>query len=260
MIYVLKFIAAWLLPPGLFILLAAILTYKLWQKRSSLVLRLLSTLLTALLYLSSTLIGAKLLALPLEGKYQQSDPRKAQVIVVLGGGSVGQTPDGAEQGNISATGAARLVTAARLAESYQLPVLISGGQVFSDGASEALISGRILRQLGVPEERIIQEEQARTTQENARYTEQLCAERGYSSVLLVTSALHMQRGMQFFEHYLGTQGIKILPYPCDYTLNPHNSFNVRWLVPQTEAFNITCNAVHEYVGLLGVWVATIAVS
>ena len=260
MIYILKFIAAWLLPPGFFILLAAIVTWKLWQKRSSLALRLLGILLTALLYLSSTLIGAKLLALPLEGKYQQSEPRKAQVIVVLGGGSVGQTPDGDEQGNISATGAARLLTAARLAQSYQLPVLISGGQVFSDGASEAQISGRILRQLGLPEERIIQEEQARTTQENARYTAKLCSERGYDSVLLVTSALHMQRSVQFFERYVGSQGIKILPYPCDYTLNPYNSFNVRWLVPQTEAFNITCNAVHEYVGMLGVWVATIAIS
>ena len=254
MIYVLKFIAAWLLPPGVFTLLAAIISFKLWQKRSSAALRLGSTLLTVLLYLSSTLIGAKLLALPLEGRYQQSDPRQAQVIVVLGGGSVGQTPDGAEQGNVSATGAARLLTAARLAQGYQLPVLISGGQVFSDGVSEAQLSGRILRQLGLPEERIIREEQARTTQENARYTAQLCAERGYSSVLLVTSALHMQRSVQFFERYLGSQGIKILPYPCDYTLNPHNSFNVRWLVPQTEAFNITCNAVHEYVGLLGAWV------
>lgn len=254
MIYVLKFIAAWLLPPGVFTLLAAIISFKLWQKRSSAALRLGSTLLTGLLYLSSTLIGAKLLALPLEGRYQQSDPRQAQVIVVLGGGSVGQTPDGAEQGNISATGAARLLTAARLAQGCQLPVLISGGQVFTDGASEAQLSGRILRQLGLPEERIIREEQARTTQENARYTAQLCAERGYSSVLLMTSALHMQRSVQFFERYLGSQGIKILPYPCDYTLNPHNSFNVRWLVPQTEAFNITCNAVHEYVGLLGAWV------
>ena len=255
MIYALKFIAAWLLPPGLFILLAAIVTLKLWQLRSSLALRFASLALTLVLYLSSTLVGARLLALPLEASYQQSDARQAQVIVVLGGGSVGQTPDGAEEGSLAATGAARLLTAARLAQSYQLPVLVSGGQVFSDSASEAQISGRILRQLGLPEKRVIREEQARTTQENAQYTAQLCAERGYSSVLLVTSALHMQRSVKFFERYLGSQGIKILPYPCDYTLNPQNSFSLRWLLPQAEAFNITCNAVHEYVGLVGVWVA-----
>lgn len=255
MIYILKFIAAWLLPPGLFILLAAVITYTLWQKRgrSGLPLAIACAFLTVLLYLSSTVLGAKLLALPLEAKYKQSNPAQAQLIVVLGGGSVGAAPDGSESGNLTATGATRLLTAARLAHEYKLPVLITGGQVFSDGASEAQVSRRILRQLGFGDERIIVEEKARTTQENAFYTAQLCQERGIKSVLLVTSALHMQRSFHFFEQYLGVRNVNILPYPCDYTLNPENQFNVRWLVPQAEAFNITCSALHEYVGMLGVW-------
>lgn len=255
MIYFLKFIAAWLLPPGLFVLLAGVLTYKLWQRRKTIGLSLGTGcfVLTLLLYFSSTVLGAKFLALPLETKYQQSNPAQAQLIVVLGGGSVGGTPDSGESGNLTATGATRLLTAARLAKQHNLPVLISGGQVFSDGASEAQVSRRILRQLGMSDGRIIVEEQARTTQENARYTAQLCKERGVSSMLLVTSAMHMQRSVHFFERYLGAQGVKILPYPCDYTLNQQNKFNVRWLVPQAEAFNITCSALHEYVGMLGAW-------
>lgn len=255
MIYFLKFIAAWLLPPGLFVLLAAVFTYKLWQKRrrTGLPLCAACAVFTVLLYLAGTVFGAKLLALPLETKYQQSNPAQAQLIVVLGGGSVGGTPDGGESGNLTATGATRLLTAARLAKQHNLPILITGGQVFSDGASEAQVSRRILRQLGMSDEQIIVEEQARTTQENARYTAQLCAKRGVSSVLLVTSAMHMQRSVQFFERYLGAQEVKILPYTCDYTLNQQNKFNVRWLVPQAEAFNITCSALHEYVGMLGVW-------
>ena len=48
-------------------------------------------------------------------------------------------------------GAARLLTAARLAKQHSLPVLISGGQVFSAGASEALVAERILLQLGLPQ-------------------------------------------------------------------------------------------------------------
>ena len=70
-------------------------------------------------------------------------------------------------------------------------------------------------------------------------------------MLLLTSALHMPRSMQFFERYLGEQSIKVVAYPCDYTLNPQGKFNPRWLVPQLQAFDITCMALHEYVGMAG---------
>lgn len=252
MIYILKFIAAFLLPPGLFVLLGIILSAYLWRqrKRFGCLAFNLSACLTLLLYLSCTLVGAKLFGQPLENRYSQQ-PAAAQVIVVLGGGSVGSVPDGAERGGLMSAGAARLLTAARLAKQHSLPVLISGGQVFSDGASEALVAERILLQLGLPQEQIIVETQARTTQENAAYSAALCRERGYKNVLLLTSALHMPRSMQFFERYLGEQGIKVAAYPCDYTLNPKGQFNPRWLVPQLQAFDITCMALHEYVGMAG---------
>ena len=244
MIYILKFIAAFLLPPGLFVLLGIILSVYLWRqrKRFGRFAFSLSAFLTLLLYFSSTLLGAKLFGQPLENRYSQQQPAAAQVIVVLGGG---------ERGGLMSAGAARLLTAARLAKQHSLPVLISGGQVFSDGASEALVAERILLQLGLPQEQIIVETQARTTQENAAYTAALCRERGYHNVLLLTSALHMPRSMQFFERYLGGQGIKVAAYPCDYTLNPQGKFNPRWLVPQLQAFDVTCMALHEYVGMAG---------
>lgn len=253
MIYILKFIAAFLLPPGLFVLLGIILSVYLWRRRQNFgrFAFSLSAVLTLLLYFSSTLLGAKLLGQLLENRYSQQEPAAAQVIIVLGGGSVGSVPDGAERGGLMSAGAARLLTAARLAKQHSLPVLISGGQVFSDGASEALVAERILLQLGLPQEQIIVETQARTTQENAAYTAALCRERGYHNVLLLTSALHMPRSMQFFERYLGGQGIKVAAYPCDYTLNPQGKFNPRWLVPQLQAFDVTCMALHEYVGMAG---------
>lgn len=142
MIYILKFIAAFLLPPGLFVLLGVILSTYLWRKRQHFgcLAFSLSAFLTLLLYFSSTLLGAKLLGQPLENRYSQQQPYAAQVIVVLGGGSVGSVPDGAERGGLMSAGAARLLTAARLAKQHSLPVLISGGQVFSDGVSEALVA------------------------------------------------------------------------------------------------------------------------
>lgn len=211
MIYILKFIAAFLLPPGLFVLLGIILSVYLWRRRQNFgrFAFSLSAVLTLLLYFSSTLLGAKLLGQPLENRYSQQEPAAAQVIIVLGGGSVGSVPDGAERGGLMSAGAARLLTAARLAKQHSLPVLISGGQVFSDGASEALVAERILLQLGLPQEQIIVETQARTTQENAAYTAALCRERGYHNVLLLTSALHMPRSMQFFERYL----LRLPPIP-----------------------------------------------
>ena len=242
MIYILKFIAAFLLPPGLFVLLGIILSVYLWRRRQNIgrFAFSLSAFLTLLLYFSSTLLGAKLLGQPLENRYIQQQPDAAQVIVVLGGGSVGSAPDGTERGGLMSAGAARL-----------LPVLISGGQVFRDGVSEALVAERILLQLGLPQEQIIVETRARTTKENAAYTAMHCRERGYQSVLLLTSALHMPRSMQFFERYLGEQGVKVAAYPCDYTLNPQGKFNPRWLVPQLQAFDVTCMALHEYVGMAG---------
>ena len=80
MIYVLKFIAAFLLPPGLFVLLGIILSIYLWRKRQrfgGLAFRL-SACLTLLLYFSSTLLGAKLLGQPLENRYSQQQPAAAQ--------------------------------------------------------------------------------------------------------------------------------------------------------------------------------------
>ncbi len=253
MVYVLKLIASLALPPGLFVVLALLLAVVLWRRRCCWLLRSLSLLLAVLLYLSCTPLCARLLALPLEGSYAQQDPKAAQVIVVLGGGSVGGVADGAERGNVTAVGSARLLTAARLARQYDLPVIISGGQVFADGASEARIGRRILLQLGIAADRIIVEDEARTTQENAAYTAQLCRGRGYKSVLLVTSAMHMPRSLQHFERYLAPQGMEVLPYPCDYTLNPASSLSVRHLLPQAAALDISCMALHEYVGMAGAW-------
>ena len=118
MIYILKFIAAFLLPPGLFVLLGIILSVYLWRRRQNFgrFAFSLSAVLTLLLYFSSTLLGAKLLGQPLENRYSQQQPDAAQVIVVLGGGSVGSAPDGTERGGLMSAGAARLLTAARLAK------------------------------------------------------------------------------------------------------------------------------------------------
>ena len=59
----------------------------------------------------------------------------------------------------------------------------------------------------------------------------------------------VQRAAVDFERYLGEQGVKVAAYPCDYTLNPQGKFNPRWLVPQLQAFDVTCMALHEYVGM-----------
>lgn len=62
MIYILKFIAAFLLPPGLFVLLGIILSVYLWRRQNfGRFAFSLSAVLTLLLYFSSTLLGAKLL-------------------------------------------------------------------------------------------------------------------------------------------------------------------------------------------------------
>lgn len=85
MIYIIKFLYSFVLPPGLFILVMAGLVIWLWKRaRIPAVVLLLVTL---LLYVSSTNLAGDLLISSLEKQYPQPRTIQGDVIVVLGGGA-----------------------------------------------------------------------------------------------------------------------------------------------------------------------------
>ncbi|WP_379129518.1 YdcF family protein [Paenibacillus sp. sgz500958] len=244
MLYIIKFIYGFLLPPGLFVLLLVALSLWLWKRQRRTALMLLGV--TALLFLLSTgWIGGVLIS-RLEQQYPQPDTLKGDIIVVLGGGATLGTPDINGEGNLFGSAANRLLAAARLNRTSDLPVLFSGGTVFPDSGNEADIAKRQLLALGMPEKAIIAENRSLNTEQNARYTSEILRSRGYSSVVLVTSAFHLPRAVLEFRKV----GVNVQPYPVDYLTGSTGKLYPSSLSPSAGGLSLTSLALKEYLGIL----------
>ncbi|MEV6711133.1 YdcF family protein [Lentzea sp. NPDC051208] len=112
-------------------------------------------------------------------------------IVVLGAGLIGD--------RVPRLLASRLDRALRLyhrdREAGRSPVIVvSGGQGSDEQVSEAFAMSRYLLERGVPEDDVVLEDQATTTEENLRYSKALLAERGLNGrVVAVTNNYHVFR-------------------------------------------------------------------
>jgi len=182
----------------------------------------------------------------LERQYPQPKALKGDVIVVLGGGATSGTPDLNGEGNLSGSAANRLLTAVRLYRSTGLPILFSGGKVFSDTGNEADISQRQLRALGIPEQDIIIENKSLNTEQNASFTAEILQARGFSNPVLVTSAFHLPRAVIDFQQ----AGLTVQPYPTDYWTSRPEKLYVAKLTPTSAGLSLTGTALKEYLGIL----------
>ncbi|MGA2279597.1 MAG: YdcF family protein [Verrucomicrobiota bacterium] len=107
-----------------------------------------------------------------------SGPVKADVIVVLGGGSH-ERPE----------------RAAELFKEHAAP------RIIISGLGDYEINRRLLIAAGVPADAIELETQSRTTRENALFTVKLLREQKPRGVILVTSWYHSRRAVACFRHY-----------------------------------------------------------
>lgn len=247
LVYAIKFIYSWLLPPGLFIVLLLLLAIRLWKrnrKPSILVIGI-----ALLLYLFSIQPVSQLLLGELETVYAQPELTsvKGDVIVVLGGGATQSTPDLDGQGNLSGSAANRMLTAVRLHRLTGLPILFSGGQVFPDSGNEANIARRQLLELGVADSDILVENRSLNTEQNAVGTAAILKEKGYLHPILVTSAFHMPRSMIEFNK----AGLEAQAFPTDYHTNGLNqTFYFSQLSPGAEFLQNSGTALKEYLGIV----------
>ena len=247
MLYVIKWFYAWLLPPGLFLLVALAILYLSYKtkKKFWLVLPLLVIYLLSIRPVSDSLIK------PLENCCTQPDITElnsARAIVLLGGGSCGGVKDFDGEGQVSSGAANRLLMALRLHKALQLPIVLSGGQVFAYSANEADIEYRVLKACGVEEKYLIKDAKSRNTAENAKYTKQICAQKNFGKVILVTSAFHMPRSVMLFER----EGVDVIPYPTDYQTNKETVLDAFAFVPSSDCLYNTAVAMKEYMGIAAV--------
>ena len=241
MIEFLKFGASWVLPPGIFFLLFLFLAYCCKKRRQA---RLASaiTIVTLLFYLSSTSYIGGMLIGRMEDVYNvPSSLPNSDVIVVLGGGATSDNPDVNGTGTLCSIPASRLLTAVRLQKKLDVPILVSGGQIYEDSGREADIARRILKELGVPENMIILENKSLNTTQNAQYSINILKARNYKRPLLVTSAFHMERAVVNFAKF----GVEVIPYPCDYMVNKEKVFHYNKLAPSSQALEFTAMYMQE---------------
>ncbi len=238
MVYFLKFCAGWVLPPGIFIVLFVAVAYYAWVKRDEKKIAALIFGLTFMFYLLCTSFVAEKFLGALENVYE---PPKSlpdgDVIVMLGGGAMPDSPDVDGRGALCSAPANRLLTAVRLQRKLNVPILLSGGQVYADSGEEAQIAKRILMSLGVKERDIILETKSINTAQNARFSAELLRDGHFSRPVLVTSAFHMKRAVLNFAR----ENVEVIPYPADYMVSREPVFHYTKLRPQSEALlqNVT---------------------
>lgn len=142
----------------------------------------------------------------------------------------------------------------RLTETHRLlredkarVVVISGAAVDASLAEvgEARVLARQLREWGIPEERIVIEERARNTRENAVYTAEIARARGFSRLLVVTSAFHMKRSLECFR----AVGLEVDALPVDHRAYPV-SVGLGSVLPRAGALFGTSSSFHEHFGRL----------
>jgi uncharacterized SAM-binding protein YcdF (DUF218 family) len=242
-IYLYKFIVSFLMPPGILILALLVVWWSMrrHKARSSGLLGIIF-----LFYVLSIPYSGDILLKSLEYQYIPPEQPKGDVIVMLGGGATLDTPDIDGFGHLSGSAANRLLTAVRLHNKLGAPIILSGGQVFKDSGTEALIGKRILLSLGVAADKIIVEDASLNTKQNAEYVRKILQAQGFTRPILVTSAFHMERSVLQFQK----QGALVQPFPTDYSASRESRMNINKFAPSAEALRNSYIVLHEYLGIL----------
>jgi uncharacterized SAM-binding protein YcdF (DUF218 family) len=105
-------------------------------------------------------------------------------------------------------------------QGYADIVVMSAGTLVMEG-DERVVEAEVMRAQalarGLPSEAILLETNSWSTFENAVYTRQICQERGYGSILLVTSAYHSRRARRIFREVYGPDiRVSVQPAAQDY--------------------------------------------
>jgi uncharacterized SAM-binding protein YcdF (DUF218 family) len=162
-------------------------------------------------------------------------PRKADIIVVFGGG-VGET------GSPGKSTIERARYAAQLYNQGLAPqIIFSSGYnyIYNDAQNMKLFA----ISMGVPEEDIILEQKAGSAYENVKFSKDILYKRGWKEILLVSSPYNMRRVSLVFKKIASDINVKYVPVP--YSQFYERSRRVK--LEQIRAI------VHEYLGIVYYW-------
>ena len=98
---------------------------------------------------------------------------------------------------------ARINKTVELYKEGWAPVIIYSGAAAEGEVSNAEAMRNISAKMGVPKSAIILEEKSVDTSENAKFSSVIIKEKGFKSIILVTSPYHQRRTMELFRAELG---------------------------------------------------------
>lgn len=164
-------------------------------------------------------------------------------IVDLGGGCGART--NMYDGVLLNAAADRAYFSALLWKAGKAPIIIASGSGLE------LADKAFMCDLGVPEQVILVENDARNTEENARFVKDVLAAKNIKNakILLVTSAWHMKRSLMMFGKYASE--LECIPAACDFECSPCPDLQFGDFLPDTGAFECNCRYFHEWLGILG---------
>lgn len=233
-------------PETILVLLLAVPLLLLWRDRVTAAKRTLAFALCLTLLIGFFPIG-NLLLNPLERAFPVHPAIASPQGIIVLGGMEHVAPDdvgGFAQLNEAAE---RLTSTLELANRFpDATVLFSGGKVALRpvDTGEFNVGPDILRQIGLPDDRLIVEGRSRTTAENATRAKASVAGAGEGPWVLVTSAWHMPRA---YGSFCAAGWTNVIPYPVDYRGGPVLG-GLRWsFADNLSALNV---AVKEWIGLV----------
>lgn len=97
---------------------------------------------------------------------------------------------------------------------------------------------------GVPAGRIVLTDTVGNTAGEAREVARLASERGWTRVVLVTTAWHLPRAVEQFER----AGVSVVPFPCDWKADPERPWTLLDFLPSADALAVSETAVREWYG------------
>lgn len=246
MLAIQRIITAFLLPPGLFVLVLVLSAFLAWR-RYRWVAVCNGILGVALWIISAGPVADRLMA-PLEtGVHVESPgPGKMDAIVLLGGGIYDGVPDLSGLGAPGEDMLARIVCAVRAYRQQPVPIVVAGGSPPEFTTPEAVVVRRFLLDLGVPMEHIVLEDKSRDTLENARNVAVICKERDYRRLLVITSAYHVRRARLAF----AAAGLEVAAIGANFRSATTRQYGWASWLPSAEPLETVWRAGREYIGLL----------
>jgi len=228
------------LPIGVFfIVLALLLLYKNKTKPAKLMLSL--SIIWLFLFSYAPIANKLLHSIESRNQTLYEAPKNIQYIYVLGGGHhTDATLPITSQ--VVETSVVRLNEGIRLYHQLdeKASIIVSGHSGLFDPTSHAVMQKKLALALGVKQEKILLRPEPRDTQEEAKAAKELV---GDAAFILVTSASHMTRALNFFKK----EGLNPIPAPTNHLAsiqhpNYTDFFSSDALVKSRIAF-------HEYLGL-----------